>query len=522
MSDDAERFATLFGGYERHHYHFVPQGQERGKIVGKYVTVRDQGPTIDLWERHLAGEYGLQVIPLREDCTVLWGCLDIDDRSVDISAFEQRVISAKFPLVICRSKSGGIHAYLFLEEPAPGADVLDLLCGWAQVLQCGSCEVFPKQTVRLSDLDIGSAVNMPYHGGDGTTRYAIRGGKKLSPREFLDYAASVTVSMSSLNKTAVDEPASTLFPDGPPCLQHLEMHGGFPEGTRNEGMYNVAVYAAKRGETGKIDAIMQAANVHLCNPPLQMSEIMAIIKGATRKDYEYKCKSPPICDHCNRRVCTQREYGVGEGSGVGGGRSSWPAIEEVTLQMSHDLGEEMWFVTVAGQRLGPLRTDDITSQAAFRKILGVHLAVYPTKMPENRYDKIIGRIMKEADRLPPEDTLSEEAQFNFFLSRFLCQRSRATTAADIRSGYPYYSEAEEMIYFHSEALIQFFKQHRLSISSKKTWIYTMLRKRGANKKFFNIENKEGFNAWGLKPTDLELDETDESYVPDFTAEEDPF
>jgi hypothetical protein len=204
-----------------------------------------------MWEEHLKGHgAGLGVIPLLVDDTVWWAVIDIDVIGIDHAELEKKIKRHKLPLVVCRSKSGGAHCFVFFKEPAPASEVVPLLGAWAARLGHGGCEIFPKQTNRVDENDLGNWLNMPYFFIEHTTRYGIKDGEQLSLEQFLEHANASKVTLAEVqNIGVVDDDPDGLFADGPPCLQTLHADGGFPQGTRNDGMYNVAVYCGNASRT---------------------------------------------------------------------------------------------------------------------------------------------------------------------------------------------------------------------------------------------------------------------------------
>lgn len=310
--EKAQDLMALFQGYEKAKgYYEQGQRNEKGKMNGKALTVK-QAITLSDWEQHLQGsKKGLGVIPLMEDNRCAWGCIDIDILNIDHADLEKKVREADLPLVVARSKSGGAHLYLFLSEPAPAEDVQDALEAWAAAIGYGGVEVFPKQTKRVNADDIGNWLNMPYFGAKtehGTVRYAFRDGEPiLDVSEFLKYVEGYrTADISQrLNLGSGD-----LFEDGPPCLKALEVKGGFSEGTRNNGMFSVGVYLRQRFPDDWRSKILEY-NGQLCDPALDTGEVNRLINSVGKKDYSYNCDQPPIKQHCNKSACYRCKYGVG-------------------------------------------------------------------------------------------------------------------------------------------------------------------------------------------------------------------
>ena len=98
--------------------------------------------------------------------------IDIDDYKVNIVELGQRIAAVVCPLVMCGTKSGGAHLFLFVAEPIQATLMRARLQDSASRLGCGSSEVFPKQTtVNWEAGEFGSWLNMPYFGG---TRWAYQ------------------------------------------------------------------------------------------------------------------------------------------------------------------------------------------------------------------------------------------------------------------------------------------------------------------------------------------------------------
>ena len=72
----------------------------------------------------------------------------------------------------------------------------------AAAIGYGQAEIFPKQTQLLLERgDRGSTLNMPYFGGENSTRYAYgKEGEALTPQEFLDYCKEIELTAKTLEK----------------------------------------------------------------------------------------------------------------------------------------------------------------------------------------------------------------------------------------------------------------------------------------------------------------------------------
>ena len=181
MENSAQRFLDLFLGSQGAHGQTDVLGRQRnGKQEARYEIVR--APlTVDLVQDHLDGKLGVGSIPIDETNHCRFGALDIDDYNLDLPVLLAKIKRFKLPLVLCRSKSGGAHLFLFLSEKVPASEVRDRLAEFASVLGWGNCEIFPKQEELLAERgDVGNFINLPYQNAKHTTRYALqRNGNSL-------------------------------------------------------------------------------------------------------------------------------------------------------------------------------------------------------------------------------------------------------------------------------------------------------------------------------------------------------
>ena len=141
-------FKDIFKGLDRARgvTYVDKKGEDGQKIKGKSFVTREK-VTDDLWNKHLQGiEPSLGIIPINDDNKCRWGCIDIDSYAgFDHKKLIQQIKLLKFPLVVCRSKSGGAHVFLFSENFVEAKTMRDKLNQIRAVLGFGSAEVFPKQ-----------------------------------------------------------------------------------------------------------------------------------------------------------------------------------------------------------------------------------------------------------------------------------------------------------------------------------------------------------------------------------------
>lgn len=489
----AERFHALFAALDRFHgtYEVSARPVKPGeKVEGRAITVR--GPvTVAEWERHLAGAVGLGLVPVTDDATCRFGAIDVDDYSVDLKRLARHAADLKLPLVPCRTKSGGCHLYLFLAEDASADLVRGKLMEWAVALGYSGVEIFPKQTKLAGPEDRGSWLNAPYQSGARTLRYALdKNGRALSPEEFLDAAESSRVTEAWLKEFklphlgVVDE----LLADGPPCLQTLAVKG-FPNGTRNNGLFSIAVYLRKRFPD-EWEAKLDVYNQKLMDPPLSSPEVSAIVKSAKKKDYSYRCNDQPIVSVCNRQICLSRTFGIGGGSDD-------PGVELGQL-VKIETDPPTWLWDVNGARL-TLETDHLLNQAFFRKAVFEQLTILTNVVKPGAWSRILNERLKRIEIQAVPKDVTPEGEWKKYLEDFISQKAQAQTLDEMLLKKPYRTEAH--VCFRSGDFKEWLENHRVAgVTGKK--IFKLLRELEAEHQFERLKGK-GTAYWKVPTIKLE-------------------
>lgn len=454
--DNISGLSSLFEGYEKAHGRYdVKRENEKGKKEGRAVTYKEP-VSQRAWDEHLSGTGpGVGIIPLRADNTVLWACIDIDVIGIDHKALEAKCHQFGLPLVICRSKSGGAHCFLFLSEPIDFAVIVSTLGHWAAALGHGGCEIFPKQTVRHDDQkDIGNWLNMPYYYLDATLRYCVHAGEQLDLPAFLAFANSMRVSADKLRSIAIVVPddENSLFPDGPPCLQFIAANGGFPDGTRNDGMYNAAVYLKKRYPDDLNISRLNDFNAQMCHPPLPADEISAMSKSVAKKDYEYRCRRAPINAHCNRSVCVARAYGIGDN------------LPPISLT-KYDGEPVLWFFEINGKRI-MLETRELMTQQLFQEKVGQAINDYPRTLKQPDWEQRIGEAMRNCDVVEVEIDDTALGAFRQAVLQYVTGQARTVSKAQLLTSNAPFAASDGTIWFRLRGLIRHLENQNIKFKSE--------------------------------------------------------
>lgn len=315
-----EKFKNIFEGNNSAYGIMKLTGEvtEKGKAVAK-AFIKRAPVTDNLWQDHLDGkDPALGIIPINENNMCKWGCIDVDVYNLDHLVLMRNIKGMGFPLVTFRSKSGGAHLFLFAKEFIPAGLMQSKLKAMAKALDFEGSEIFPKQTEIFMDRgDTGNFLNLPYHEGHKGLRYTFKaGGEAAKLEEFFDIYdewAQTKEEIQAINTNPKEKvKRDEAFPDGPPCLNKLAEQG-FGEGSRNNALFNVAVFC-KKAFPDEWENKVGEYNMKYMDPPLSYQEVQVTLKSMNKKDYDrYRCKEQPICSVCNPARCRTKKHGVGYG-----------------------------------------------------------------------------------------------------------------------------------------------------------------------------------------------------------------
>jgi hypothetical protein len=284
-----------------------------GKCDSKSYLVKS-GVTVSLWEEHIRGDKRIGCTPLQEDSSVFWGALDVDvyQKEDTLEKLNEKVNEHTLPFVVCRSKSGGAHVYLFLSEPVAAKDMIDKLKAFSAFFGQGVSEIYPKQPKigsRKDDSKYGNWLNMPYS-GNPTLQYAFNNeGEALDPNQFIAAAQEKRMTSEQFHSLQVPNASSEIFPEGPPCLNYIFSERTQESESRNITLANVIVYLKKANPT-EWKQLIHKYN-RMFSEPLTDRELEAIIASYGKKDYKYQCAQEPLCRFCDAKQCGQTKYGIG-------------------------------------------------------------------------------------------------------------------------------------------------------------------------------------------------------------------
>lgn len=483
----------LFSGLDRAYGVFSVNGIKiaNQKRKGKATTIIAE-LTWHVWKDHLRGVRGVGIVPITDEAVVQWAAIDIDIYDLDYIMLEEKIKNLGFPLVMCKTKSGGVHLYLFLEKPVSAAYIRGILSSWSAKLGYGGVEIFPKQVQLSSKNDTGNWLNMPYFDykgwskGSQTDRPCLIKGRPLTLPQFLIFAESKRTSedqLALLENMVVRQDLK----DGPPCLQVLSITG-VPQGQRKVSLLNFAVLA-KKSKGDDWEMAVTKFNEELMQPPLPVQEVLSVINSLNKKDYFYTCNSEPLVNYCDKVRCKKCKYGIGDSLDVEFRRVK---ISGVTKILTDPV---IWIFNIDGFSV-ELSTEDIYSQNRFRRICVEQLNKLPTQLKSVKYEQMIQDAIDNREEVVAPYDSTQEGQFMFHLNTFLTDRPMSVTRDELLMGKPWCEEGR--IYFRSTDLMEYLEQKRF-YGFAGNRIFTVLRKLKFQHKQFSIKSK-CVQTWSVEDT----------------------
>lgn len=425
----AAPFMALFKGLERAYGIYTTNTIEEAgkKFDGKGRTL-SKPVTIDIWKNHLEGAARIGIVPISDDFKCYFGAIDFDQYDLDVEKKARDIAALGFPLCVCRSKSGGIHAYLFLSEPVSAELVQQRLTEWSSVIGSAAGkrenEIFPKQTMLFKDKgDTGNWINMPYFGGSNTTTYGLdQNGLPLGAKEFLDYAEGRKVNADFLAAQTGIKKVPQAFEGGPPCLNTIAAHG-IVEGARNITMFAVAVYLYKVDKLNWRVPMMEY-NKKYFSPPLDWDEVEGICDSIERKNsYAYQCSQAPLVTHCDRGKCHNRKYGV---QAVHGNIT----IKNLSKFTSDPV---KWFADTSNGLRIELTTEELQDQKAYQRRLMDVASTMPAPLKGPQWREAMDELIRDAQITEAPVEATSNGRLWSFIEDFCLSSTQAKIRDQIAS-----------------------------------------------------------------------------------------
>lgn len=476
MHSDIPQLMNLFGGFDHMfgRYRLTGEVDERGKKAGVAETVKEQ-ITVEDWHDHLIGKTGLGIIPITENSECIFGAVDIDVyEGMDLVSLNNNVIKNDLPVVVCRTKSGGAHLYMFATEFIPAKQMRRKLREISAFLGYGSAEIFPKQIELLVDRgDIGSWINMPYFDETSTKRYALdESGRAADLQTFIKLATKKQLTPVEIDKFKIE--VGEFLEGGPPCLQHL-IAKGFPQGTRNNGLFALGVYAKKKSPDGW-EELLDKYNQDYMQPPLTSHEMEGTKKSLKKKEYNYPCSQQPIVSHCNQVKCRACKFGVATGSDM-------PLLSALTLLKTDP---PIFFVDVEeGGRLA-VSTEELQNPIAFQRICMTQLLIMPPVPKRETWRDLLQPLFENAQVIEVPPDMTADGELMAHLEDFCTSKVQSEVADGLVMGKVWTSDGKH--YFRLKDFMAHLERVKF-VALKRNRICMTFRDAGMEHHQFNVKQK---------------------------------
>lgn len=419
-NDNLQRYKNLFKGNPNAYGVYV-KGAARPSFTEKKPLTDQQ------YANHLQFEArGLGVIPIIDDKVSGFGVLDFDNHKekngIKLIELEKKVRNLKYPLVVCRSKSGGAHGFLFGLEPLNTKLLIRTLQKMAENLTGvgeKDIEIFPKQA-RIDKHQIGNWINLPYLECESTERYAIVGGQKLGFLDFLREAESKRISNATLSELG------TLFHNqAPPCIQ-IMLKEKMDEGNRNNALYAFAVYA-KKAFPEDWDKQTHNFNMTCFEEPLDLDEANTVINSISINDYKYKCGSEPCKSRCDSAKCVKLKFGITDTDKSNLLLSMMPDLGRLSKYLMDPVKYEL---TIRGIRI-LFTTDQLMDFRLFKKVIFERLDLVLRKVEPKDWHIILDGLVKNIQMLEVPDDASRDGIIRSFFLEYIRQANLEDSGEDL-------------------------------------------------------------------------------------------
>lgn len=453
-------FRNLFSGGEL--------GYGEWHVPGGAVTRKGAAP-LDAYESHLAGHVGLGIVPVREDGTCSFAAIDIDDDKIDHKALYAKVVSRGMPLAVCRSKSGGAHLYLFMDEPRPASEIRQTLKRWAKALGYPNAEVFPKQDT-ISETNVGSWINLPYFAGERTTRYAVNASGAV---ELIDFLANIQYYDGRLVDESVNPAKGVkVEPQMPPCLVALTKDK-IKEGGRNSTVFNLAVFFRKSSKSNEDwKEKVKKFNERGVDPPLSRQDVTGILNSVNQRKYQYTCENEPLKSVCDRAACEKLTFGVN--CQPWNEESEYDPFEPVKLKKVLTNPPRYILVLSHGNEI-ELADDEFVKFSKVRHKLLIHYNLMVNNLKQKDWETIIKQLLMNREDISAPEDASFGGMVREKLEEFLALREMAQHKEDLVRGLPV--TVNGTVYFKVSDFKHHLQKHKLD-RIENPELFTLLKKYG--------------------------------------------
>lgn len=457
--------------------------------------------TAALWKEHLEGKIRIGLRP-EVDNTCKWGCIDVDPENYkDYSEkkYVEIIKKYKLPFVPVKSKSGGLHIFVFFNDFADVKKVKQKLMEFNQQYFLAK-EIFP----------CNKLMNMPYHNVNASMEFGFDDDNNpLLVGKFVEIAKQKTIKPNDFFSFKVTEyEAESQWSHYPPCVQKL-IQEGWSGSNRNNFLFNILVLEQKKDASlsmQNLEQIAMSRNNQVFTKPLPSSEVIALAKSVARGGYTFQCppKHPEYQPICNKDLCKTRKLGIGD--------AVPDIIDDFTdIKYIQDT-KNTWYEFMYKSQHITVTPEDMKDEKSFRVKLLRH-RVYWLTLPKPRkgpspFELLMKSIVEKAEESEDHmylDTLDEEKYS--VLKTFFEQHIEQDKFNKLKDGYVVLDSASNVCYFKKLTLDKFLKKNAARMFNTTADALRMLNCKRKDyhegeKNVWSVEMPEFVNHQAIKPRNV--------------------
>jgi len=483
-------FVNTFSGHSEYYGVSIPTGNktEKGKLVMRSYTKStakgDKELSQTMYREHLEGKKGLGISPINFENNCRFGVLDIDDYDIEPQFFMEISRDYDLPFCLFRSKSGGLHCYIFFSEDTKASSVRDIMRKFILLFGLNvNTEIFPKQE-KLFNSSSPSWINLPYFGGTDSYMY-----DRKCEKMPLELALMEIVNKKVTWETLKSKYEGLPLNDGPICLQSLFLRSDYMvDGDgRNNYLFNMGIYYKSSDSVTFEDNILMANN-KLKEPKEESKIVSQIINPIQKKTYSYRCSDHPLCENCNVDLCKERKFGKG------GDEISSLSFEELK-QVKTNPPYYLWMVN--GHEMVFYKESELREQQIFADQCMRMLHVVPNTIKRQRWIEILNKAFKEIviEDVDPADDMSPGSLLWDYFVEYIMERPKAQSREQIKAGYIYYDSDKSIYVFKKKMFLQFLQLDKNFRFFGPTEVQKRLFDNGVGTKVYRIAKGSVERVW---------------------------
>ena len=371
---------------------------------GKPITDSD-------YQQHLDGTKSIGIQPCNDDGLARFGAIDIDPKiykNLDVKYYLDIIQEKELPLIPTRSKSGGLHLYLFTKELVKAKIIKDFLEEVLFLFKLPiNTEIFPKQTKLGSNTDgdkiNGNFINLPYF--NKNDRVALSpNGEEMSFELFLNCIELNKVTSDKLKELSSSIIQKELkggaeeFKDGPPCLEILSKNK-MKDG-RDRFLYNYMVFAKKKYSDNWRDKVLQAGrNYFEFNSTWTDDHIKMKIKTWDKETKGHTCSDELLAPVCVKSECVKRKFGI-----ISDKKIDWPLMANL-IKVDFKPDPEYYF-TVENKKGDSVSVhakdvNKLKDQKELRGLIMAQADIFPPPIKAMDFHAMINALLDTQDTVQP-------------------------------------------------------------------------------------------------------------------------